>query len=196
MLDIQNILQYKENYFVEVKTAQNGIPVSLWESYSAFANTEGGKILLGVAETEKGLAIVGVSDPRNPTIFKMFALIDIGERSGSGVFNLVTLWSKMGWESPFLESNFETERSVLHIPVVIEDEENDNVPNNVPNNEIEREEKILLLIKDNNKISAKEIALLFDINEKTRKRDIAKLKAAGIIERIDGTRGYWRITKK
>jgi predicted HTH transcriptional regulator len=55
MFDIQQISKHKENYFVEVKTASGGVPASLWESYSAFANTEGGTILLGVAETETGL---------------------------------------------------------------------------------------------------------------------------------------------
>jgi predicted HTH transcriptional regulator len=61
MLDIQQILQQKENHLVEVKTASGGIPASFWESYSAFANTDGGTILLGISETESGLKIVGVS---------------------------------------------------------------------------------------------------------------------------------------
>jgi predicted HTH transcriptional regulator len=33
----------------------------------------------------------GISDPRNPSIFKMFALIDVGERAGSGLFNIRTI---------------------------------------------------------------------------------------------------------
>ncbi|MDR1342691.1 MAG: putative DNA binding domain-containing protein [Prevotellaceae bacterium] len=62
-----------------------------------------------------------VSDPRNPAIFKMFALIDIGERAGSGIFNLVTLWKQTGWGNPVLEENFDAERTTLIVPVELEE---------------------------------------------------------------------------
>ena len=50
---------------MEAKRAQGGLPHSLWETYSAFANTLGGVILLGVAEADdKSLFSVPLSRPQ------------------------------------------------------------------------------------------------------------------------------------
>ena len=54
----------RETVHFEAKLARGGLPRNLWETYSAFANTDGGTIALGVKELpDKTLEVVGVEDP-------------------------------------------------------------------------------------------------------------------------------------
>ena len=50
MIDLNNLSQYRENNRIEAKKAQGGLPRSVWQTYSAFANTLGGYILFGLEE--------------------------------------------------------------------------------------------------------------------------------------------------
>ena len=55
----------------------------------------------------------GKSDPRNKALMKMFNLINIGERAGSGVPNIFNVWEAEGWEEPLIEEQFSPNRTIL-----------------------------------------------------------------------------------
>lgn len=50
MIELTNILERHEDAHLEAKSAKGGFPDSFWDTYSAFANSDGGVILLGVEE--------------------------------------------------------------------------------------------------------------------------------------------------
>lgn len=62
----------------------------------------------------------GVSDPRNATLIKMFNLVNIGERSGSGIPKIFAAWKNQGWTEPKLEESFEPDRTKLTLEIVSE----------------------------------------------------------------------------
>ncbi len=51
--DVLELLQYGEHIHLECKKAEMTLPASVWETYSSFANTDGGTILFGVEEHMK-----------------------------------------------------------------------------------------------------------------------------------------------
>ena len=67
-IEIKEILLKGECVTLECKRAKSEVPKSVWETYSAFANTIGGVILLGIEENkkesdkQKRFQIIGVDD--------------------------------------------------------------------------------------------------------------------------------------
>ena len=67
---LNNLIGNGERVTLECKAAEKGLPKSLWETYSAFANTYGGTILLGVEEQKEeadlqiGYTITTINNPQ------------------------------------------------------------------------------------------------------------------------------------
>lgn len=71
-MHLSSLNKYKENNRIEAKQAIGGLPRSLWETYSAFANTAGGVILLGVAENKKDKTLYPVDLPDPQRLIAQF----------------------------------------------------------------------------------------------------------------------------
>ena len=60
--EIKKLVAKSENAAVEFKRAKGGVPADFWPSYSAFANTDGGTIILGIREKDGKREIEGLPD--------------------------------------------------------------------------------------------------------------------------------------
>ena len=64
---------------------------------------------------KKQMRMGGESDPRNKSLMKMFNLINIGERAGSGVPNIFNVWNDEGFVEPVIEERFDPDRTILSL---------------------------------------------------------------------------------
>ena len=53
------------------------------------------------------------SDPRNPTLQKLFQLVGFGDRAGSGVPRILQAWREQHWRAPQLTEDFEANETRL-----------------------------------------------------------------------------------
>ena len=75
-----------------------------------------GTIRIGKALMLEG----GHSDPRNSVVIKMFSMLHIGERAGSGIHRIISAWSAAGYDAPLITErigNFE--RTTLTLPLTL-----------------------------------------------------------------------------
>lgn len=86
LFNLNNFDKYKEDNSLEVKKADGGLPITLWETYSSFANSNGGVIILGV-----------------------------GERAGGGIPDIYQVWADQGWNSPVVEEFYNPDRTRLSL---------------------------------------------------------------------------------
>ena len=111
----------------------------------------------------------GISDPRNKALMKMFNLIGIGERAGSGVPDIFAVWDQEGWKEPEVEEQYGPDRTILTLSlqkrVAIS---SDKVAISVDGTFTEHEEKIIEYLKEKKEIS------------NSGAREVTGLSAAGV----------------
>jgi predicted HTH transcriptional regulator len=88
---------------------RRGLVVHRYPNQITFANPGGLRISIEDA------VLGGLSDPRNVTLIKLFNLIDIGERAGSGLANIYAVWRSLKWSEPVLLEQFNPDRTVLSL---------------------------------------------------------------------------------
>lgn len=123
----------------------------------------------------------GISDPRNKTLMKMFNMIGIGERAGSGIPDIYQVWENEGWPMPVVEESYNPDRTRLSLEFAkkqtIKTSEEEKEPKRSqkgaekePIKGAERKKEILKLIKVNSTITQVEIMKELDLTRKQVQR--------------------------
>ena len=146
---------------------------------------------------KKQMRLGGESDPRNKALMKMFNLINIGERAGSGVPNIFNVWADEGWEEPVIEERFDPDRTVLSLSfkkkaTVKSDSKKATVKSDskkVTEKTKAQYDIILSFMKDDMWYNASEISEILGVKETRTKELLRSLCAHGILVDNDKIRG-------
>ena len=162
----------------------------------------------------------GVSDPRNVTILKMFNLIDVGERTGSGIPLIREAWRQMKWPEISAWEEYGPERTTVRLVLPsLQQKENKNVTGEQPKGHVqniataqakelgeglgerlgerlgETRLRILEIIKKDSFIAIPKIAAIVGVSETAIQNNLAWLKAHGFVRRVGGARGgHWEVS--
>ena len=82
--EIKKLVAKSENAAVEFKRAKGGVPADFWPSYSAFANTDGGTVILGVREKDGKREIEGLPDAEK-TVADIWNAVNNAEKISANV---------------------------------------------------------------------------------------------------------------
>lgn len=159
MQELKELIYQGEKVDIECKKAEKSVPKSAYESYSAFANTKGGYIILGVREDK--------TKSRNPHMQTMLRLVGFGDNAGSGFPTILAVWKSEGWIKPELieDTNLDQVTLVMKMEKESDDksaEKSAEKSADLKNREgmalSERHQQILAIMEDGIEYSTEQVA--------------------------------------
>lgn len=145
-----------------------------------------GTIRVGKKQMKRG----GKSDPRNKGLMKMFNLIGIGERAGSGVPELLSVWENEGWEEPLIEEENLPSRTILTLSFEKKvPKKSAEMPKKSAEKTKKKYEKILTLMEPKEWYKANELIKDLDIKERRTRELLNELVEKGMLEEKGVTKG-------
>ena len=128
----------------------------------------------------------GDSDARNKTVLKMWSLVGVGERAGSGVPMILSACEEFGFVAPELYDEYNPDRTHLIIRFSVKGKA-DSVenPDAKPDTKYgDKEKRILSFLLNNGQCKAKDIASSLGFGLSTTKTILYRLVDAGLISSV------------
>jgi ATP-dependent DNA helicase RecG len=176
--------------------SSNASIIKIYDGHITFYNPG---TLYGNLTIEDLLSGNYVSQTRNKLIAKSFKEVGFIERYGSGILRVRQICRDYGIIEPKFEEVFDGFRVTLFKEKVSSGELNDELNGELDTEEVRKKygrnaEEILKIIVKNPESTTQIMAEQINVSISTIEKNIAKLKKAGIIERVGSTKsGYWKI---
>jgi predicted HTH transcriptional regulator len=136
----------------------------------------------------------GTSNPGNKTIHSMFTLINIGERAGSGIPNIITASKEANFNEPLITQDVQPDEVIVTVYTTNEVIGSKNEAINEAINLSNNAKKVLVLIKQDPSITKPSLAANLNVSKATIERALDELKQANIVlGKTSNKNGTWII---
>lgn len=138
----------------------------------------------------------GISDPRNKALMKMFNMIGIGERAGSGVPDIFSVWEQEGWKEPEIEEQYGPDRTILTLSFEKKQakkisEKSKRIKTSglkQAKKTIQNKERIVVFLEDNRMAKTSEIANMLGLSETRTRALLKEMVSEGEVKANGGTK--------
>ena len=124
----------------------------------------------------------GVSDPRDGALMKMFNLIDVGERAGSGIPSIYYVWKEQGWAEPTITQSYSPDRVQISLPLT------KSADKKAPIKTAGQKELIIAYLTDHITANGAELGALLELKPTRVRTLLRELAADGIVVAEGGNR--------
>lgn len=89
-------------------------PLKIIKTRDLFFFSNPGRLRIPLERIYEG----GVSDPRNPNWQKMFQMLGLGEKAGSGFGKILRAWKEQQWLFPLVSEKLDVEMTSIALPMI------------------------------------------------------------------------------
>ena len=144
-------------------------------------------------------------------IFNIFALIDVGERSGMGLSNFYSVWDECGYDRPTIEELHEPDQTVLTVKLdasglrktsrkktSTKSEKSRRLDTGLKDEDLVvlrlTSSRVVWALRKNPNLTREELAALLNISLRGIEWQVAKLQKDKAIRRVGGRKfGHWEV---
>jgi ATP-dependent DNA helicase RecG len=89
-------------------------PLTVIKRVDSFSFSNPGRLRIPLRRLYEG----GVSDPRNPHLQRMFQMLGLGEKAGSGFQKILRAWHEQIWIMPLVTEKLDLEMTTVTLPMI------------------------------------------------------------------------------
>jgi ATP-dependent DNA helicase RecG len=89
-------------------------PIAILKYHDRFLFSNPGRLRITISQLYQG----GISEPRNPNLQKMFLMIGLGEKAGSGFAKILRAWKEQQWFIPLVLEKLELDITAVALPMI------------------------------------------------------------------------------